>query len=209
MEIFGQQIRAMRQWMKERGQQDKPLIVSEYGVVYKHPTCDGQSMNSGQVVQDFMVATFEYFFNEKDCDIGSPGDECRLVQRWMWYSLDDSGFESNLNPNGSLFSPVSRQITGTGAVYRDYCLSHLSELAYPTVTPTPTNTPTNTPTPTATPTATITPTPTDTPTPTMTPTEAPTSTPTETPTETPTSTPSATPTATPVVYSAYLPLILR
>jgi len=34
--LFVQQIRAFRAWMAARGQQEKPLIVSEYGVLYRH-----------------------------------------------------------------------------------------------------------------------------------------------------------------------------
>ncbi|HRJ41451.1 MAG TPA: hypothetical protein PL105_06215, partial [Caldilineaceae bacterium] len=34
--LFDQQIRAFRGWMAARGQQEKPLIVSEYGVLYRH-----------------------------------------------------------------------------------------------------------------------------------------------------------------------------
>ncbi len=218
MDIFDQQIRAMRQWMKDRGQQDKPLIVSEYGVLYVHPVCDEQEMESNEAVQDFMISTFDYFFNSKDCDIGYPDDECRLVQRWVWYSLDDT---DKFNRHGALFNPYGKFITSTGQVYRQYCLDHLDELAYPTPTPlatntpTPTNTPTVTPTPTNTPTPTSTPTPTNTPmltntpTPTNTPTATPTSMPTATPTETPTPAPTNTPTATPSTYRSYLPLLLR
>jgi len=87
MAVFGQQIRAMRQWMKNRGEQNKPLIISEYGVIYKHPTCDGEPMGSARVVQDFMVRTFDYFFTEKDCDIGFPGDECRLVHELQFHGV--------------------------------------------------------------------------------------------------------------------------
>jgi len=209
LEIFDQQIRALRQWMKDRGQQNKPLIISEYGVMYKHPECDGQSMNSDQVVQDFMVSTFDYFFSAKDCELGDPADECRLVQRWMWFSLDDTGDKTDVNSHGALFRPHAKQITGTGQVYRNYCLDHLDDLAYPTPTPLATNTPTPTDTPTVTPTPTITPTPTNTPTSTPTPTATPTGMPTATPTETPTPAPTNTPTATPTTYRSYLPLLLR
>jgi len=181
MEIFDQQIRAFRQWMKDRGQQDKPLIVSEYGVLYSH-----EGMDDPELVRNFMVSTFDYFFNTKDCDIGYPADECRLVQRWLWWSLDAVRHWSN--QYGALFDPYTLQLTGTGEVFRSYCLEHLDELAEPTPTPTPTDTPT------------ITPTPTETPTPTPTPTFTPTPTDTPTPTETPT------PTPTPW-FPNYLPLI--
>ena len=211
MEIFDRQIRAFRQWMKERGQQNKPLIVSEYGILYQFGDiiCDGQRMLSNAYVQEFMLATFDYFYNTKDCDIGYPEDECRLVQRWAWFSLDDMGIKSHFNPFGALFDPENLWITSTGQVYRDYCLDHLDELAYPTpaasptVTPTSTDTPTptRTPTSTATPTVDLTPTATKTaaitPTPRSTATRTATPTGTHTPSVTPTPTDTATRTATP------------
>ena len=33
MAIFDQQVRAMRTWMKNHGQQNKPLIISEYSLL--------------------------------------------------------------------------------------------------------------------------------------------------------------------------------
>ena len=85
-------IRAFRQWMKERGQQNKPLIVSEYSV--------NMPWFSAEVVRDeFMYPSFEFFLNEKDLNLGYPADEYRLVQRWIWYSLDDDSG----NFNGFLF----------------------------------------------------------------------------------------------------------
>lgn len=232
MDIFDSQIRAFRQWMKDRGQQDKPLIVSEYGVLYKH---DG--MGDPLVVQDFMLSTFDYFLNTKDCELGYPADDCRLVQRWIWWCLDCS--HGVYNRYGALFDAYTLEITDTGRVYRQYSLDHIDELGQPTPTPTPTMTPTPTETPTVTPTMTPTPTPTptaiptmtptstetptatptarptDTPTltatPTLTPTNMPTSTPTSTvaPTHTPTLTPTDTPTAMPTPCLRYLPLMMR
>ncbi|MGQ9839317.1 MAG: hypothetical protein ACUVR4_02085 [Anaerolineae bacterium] len=124
MSIFDQQIRAFRAWMKERGQQDKPLIVSEYGVLYWH---DG--LEDPQVVQDFMIQTFDYFLNTQDCSLGYPADDCRLVERWAWYSLDDKGLTSGFNQYGALFDPITGQITSTGEKFRTYSLTNMPLLA--------------------------------------------------------------------------------
>lgn len=124
MAIFDQQIRAFRGWMKERGQQNKPLIVSEYGVLYWH---DG--LEDPQLVQNFMIQTFDYFLNTKDCTIGYPADDCRLVQRWAWYSLDDKGTTSGFNQYGALFDPITGRITGTGERYRTYSVTNMAKLA--------------------------------------------------------------------------------
>jgi hypothetical protein len=127
MTIFDNQIRAFRQWMKDRGQQNKPLIVSEYGVTYP----DGlHGVNFGPaVVQDFMIKSFDYYLYTKDCSIGMPSDGCRLVQRWSWFCLAGVEPAWGINNYVALFDPVSRQITSTGAKYREYSLSHLHELA--------------------------------------------------------------------------------
>lgn len=124
MTIFDQQIRAFRAWMKERGQQNKPLIVSEYGVLYWH-----EGLEDPQVVQDFMIKTFDYFLNTRDCSLGYPADDCRLVQRWAWYSLDDKGISSGFNQYGALFDPITRRITGTGEKFRTYSLTNMQVLS--------------------------------------------------------------------------------
>lgn len=84
--IAWEHIRAFRTWMREKGQQDKPLIITEYGVNMP-PHFVGFSP---QEVRDyFMYPSFNYFLNQTDMDIGYPADGYRLVQRWNWYSLDD------------------------------------------------------------------------------------------------------------------------
>ena len=36
-----------------------------------------------------MIQTFDYFLNTKDCNLGYAADQCRLVQRWNWYSFNE------------------------------------------------------------------------------------------------------------------------
>ena len=124
MVIFDQQIRALRTWMKERGQQNKPLIVSEYGVLYNHIT----EADTAQEVQDFMIKTFDYFLNTQDCSLGYAADNCRLVQRWSWYSFNDNGQNSGFNRFANLFDPLTFQITSTGMRFREYSLRNLDRL---------------------------------------------------------------------------------
>ena len=116
LEIFDRQIRAFRQWMKDRGQQHKPLIVSEYGILYHHV-----GMEHPDLVRTFMQDTFHYFVNAKDCTLGYPADDCRLVQRWAWWSLDDRHF----NRYGRLFDPDSRTMTPLGQSFRAFTREHL------------------------------------------------------------------------------------
>lgn len=119
MTIFKAQIVAFREWMKARGQQQKPLIVSEYGVLFHNglinPAWGG---NDPTHVQNFMIDTFDYFANTADCTLGYLADGCRLVQRWNWYSLDDTW--GSFNPHSRLFDPDSGEITETGLRFQEY-----------------------------------------------------------------------------------------
>lgn len=125
LNIFAQQIHDFRQWMKDHGQQNKPLIVSEYGVLYSNDLM-GFSATDPQVVQNFMVGSFNYFLNTKDCALGLPTDDCRLVQRWNWYSLEDAN--GTFNPYGRLFDPQSLQITATGEEFRAFVMQYMDVL---------------------------------------------------------------------------------
>ncbi len=101
MTYFRQQIEAFRRWMAEKGQQNKPLIVSEYGILFH----EGLGYDYERV-RRFMLATFDYFMNAADPQIGYPADGYRLVQRWAWYSLDDPSFEQDEYPTWSaLYDP--------------------------------------------------------------------------------------------------------
>ncbi len=117
MEIFDDQIRAFRKWMKDHGQQNKPLIVSEYGILYHHV----DRMYDPDVVREFMLDTFDYFMNEKDCELGYPADDCRLVQRWAWFSLDSVVF----NQYARLFDPWNLGMSGLGRSFAGYTEQHL------------------------------------------------------------------------------------
>ncbi len=118
MTVFRDQIRLFRQWMKDHGQQQKPLIVSEYGIVYRHA-----GMENLALVQSFMTQTFDYFMTAKDCSLGYAEDECRLVQRWAWYSLDDNN--PNFNAYAYLINPATGQLTPTGQTFADYAQRYL------------------------------------------------------------------------------------
>ena len=110
LEIFKQQIVDFRRWMKEKGERDKPLIVSEYGILmpedYGFPY---------EMVRDFMYETFDYFLTAADDNLGYPDDGNRLVQRWAWYSLSDRRY-----PTGNLFDPETKEITLLGMDYGSY-----------------------------------------------------------------------------------------
>jgi hypothetical protein len=110
MAIFRKQIREFRQWMKDRGQQNKPLIVTEYGILmpaeYGFPP---------QNVERFMRDTFEFFRTAADPDLGYPADGGRLVQRWCWFSLISERY-----PTGDLLRSNAAGLTSLGKAFAKY-----------------------------------------------------------------------------------------
>ncbi|HXF60217.1 MAG TPA: hypothetical protein VNK95_01290 [Caldilineaceae bacterium] len=92
--LVEEQIRRMRAWMRARGQQDKPLWITEYGILmpesYGFPP---------ERVRRFLLGSFDLFRTLRDPSLGYPADEGRLVQRWVWFSTDD-----RLYPTGNLFT---------------------------------------------------------------------------------------------------------
>jgi hypothetical protein len=117
MTIFGQQIRDFRIWMKEHGERNKPLIVSEYGILMP------ESLGFDEPrVEAFMLATFDYFLDTKVSWLGYAADDNRLVQAWNWYSLDDEDFEGQ-ESHSHLFDPDTKSLTALGRAYRDYTSS--------------------------------------------------------------------------------------
>ena len=111
--IFRQQIVAFRRWMKARGQQGKPLVVTEYGILM--PTDYGFPPEK---VERFMLETFEFFRMAADPETGYPADDHRLVQRWCWYSLVDRRY-----PTGNLLDSDTGALTPLGEAYGAYAHS--------------------------------------------------------------------------------------
>lgn len=89
--VLPEYIRAFRTWMKERGQQSKSLIITEFGVSMPDWVMVGE-FTPEKVRDRHMYPGLDYVLNEKDYDIGNPADEYRLVQSTWWWSLDaDAG----------------------------------------------------------------------------------------------------------------------
>ena len=94
MDVFAEQIVAMRQWMKNHGEQQKPLILSEYSILYSFTNGDGSCWEdefgncfTHARVSTFMDNTFDYFNNHRDANLGYALDGNRLIQQWLWFSM--------------------------------------------------------------------------------------------------------------------------
>jgi hypothetical protein len=117
MAIFRQQIVDFRRWMAEHGQRDKPLVVTEYGILMP----EDYGFTPERVTQ-FMTQTFDYFLTARDPQLGNPADDNRLVQSFVWFSSGDKTF-----PAGNLFNPDTLATTPVGQAFKKY-LAHLDGL---------------------------------------------------------------------------------
>lgn len=129
-----------RRWMKAQGEQEKPLIISEYGALMPSEFL-GETKEAGdQVVIQFMRQSFDFFLHTTDPELGDPHDGYRLVQRWLWFSLNDPPFHYSeehqawIGFNGGLFEWPNEgwpgKLTPFGEAFAAYTSALLS-------TPTP------------------------------------------------------------------------
>ena len=116
IDLFKEQVIRFRQWMADRGYRDTPAFLSEFGILMPpgifNPDFDNARVNA------FMDESFDFLMNTTDPDIGYPGDNNRLVQRFAWYSVDDL-----VNHNGYLFDPnlpTANSRTEMGDNFADY-----------------------------------------------------------------------------------------
>jgi len=115
LDLVEQQTRDFRRWMAGQGEQTKPLIISEYGVLFPEYIVDenGHNFNSDRVAA-FLTGSFDLFRGLRDPQYGLPADDDRLVQGWAWYSLNDRYF------NGALFDSFTKQATPLGIAFQNY-----------------------------------------------------------------------------------------
>lgn len=130
--IFREQVVAMRQWMKARGQQNKPLIISEFGLLYPYIFQNnawflldeqGRPFDPPRVTK-YLQETMNFLETAVDPALGYPIDSNRLVQQWLWYSIvtnpSESGGSSNLiSTNFASFTPGdAAALTTMGQAFR-------------------------------------------------------------------------------------------
>jgi hypothetical protein len=108
-----QQVRRMRAWMAAHGQTDKPLWVTEYGLLLP-----AELGFTPEVAADFMRGSFDLFRTLRDEETGYAADDHRLVQRWIWFSTN---FPEH--PAGNLFDDTG-QPTLLMQTMADYLAEH-------------------------------------------------------------------------------------
>lgn len=115
MTIFMANIRAFRQWMWQRGYGERPLAVTEFGILMPF-----EYGFAAEAVAEFMGQTFDFFLTARDESVGYAPDDYRLVQWWFWYSLHDP----DLYPTGNLYERQTGQLTTLGEAWRMYMEAH-------------------------------------------------------------------------------------
>ncbi len=110
LEIFKQNLIDFRAWMAERGYRDKPLALTEFGILlptdYGFPEEDVAAFMTGAL--DFLVTTANA--------TGYPPEDGRLVQWWFWFSIHDAnGYQT-----GDLYDPSMGRLTYLGQTYAAY-----------------------------------------------------------------------------------------
>jgi hypothetical protein len=116
LDLFKEQVIRFRQWMADRGYRDTPAFLSEFGILMP-PGIFSPDFDSARV-NELMNESFDFLLNTTDPNIGYPGDNNRLVQRFAWYSVDDK-----VNHNGFLFDanlPVASSRTAMGDNFAAY-----------------------------------------------------------------------------------------
>lgn len=108
--LFAYQVLTFRRWMADHGYRDRPLIVSEYGVVMP----EEYGFDAARVAT-FLERSFDFFLTATDAELGYPEDGNRLVQAWCWFSLGDDRY-----PTGNLFDPATGQLTPLGEAWQRY-----------------------------------------------------------------------------------------
>ena len=120
IDIFRQRVIALRSWMANKGERDKPLWITEYGSLMPpiDPPGGPDYYNvSDEDTANYMLATFNFMLSATDDQTGLPGDNNKLVQRWFWYSLNDHRY----NFGGSIFDPDNgNTLTLVGQSFQNY-----------------------------------------------------------------------------------------
>jgi hypothetical protein len=109
-EIFEENLLQFRAWMDQEGYGERPLAVTELGVLL--PKDYGFS---DEVIGKFMIEAFDFLSNSSG-EYGWEQDDNRLFQWWFWYSL----YDNYVFPTGDLFDSEQQVLTPLGKIMRDY-----------------------------------------------------------------------------------------
>jgi len=119
--IFKSLVMDFRSWLYRNGYVDKPLIVSEWGVLMPFWFLANEGVTEGDA-ENFIRNAIQFMEVATDPVLGYSADNYRLIQRNILYSLDDdSTFEGGFDRWGSylLRSTPPYTVTAIGAFYQE------------------------------------------------------------------------------------------
>jgi hypothetical protein len=94
--VFMSLIAELRTWMRERGYQNKPLIITEFGALLPLWYLDDFGFTQDDI-DNFIADAISYMNSATVANLGYPADNYRLVQQAALYSLDDDSVFSSLS----------------------------------------------------------------------------------------------------------------
>jgi hypothetical protein len=109
IDLFVEHITNFRDWMAANGYSDKPLAITEMGILM--PADYGFPI---EVVGQYMRDAFDYLQTATG-ENGLAADGGRLVQYWFWFILYDPVYTT-----GNLFNIEQMQLTELGEIYQAY-----------------------------------------------------------------------------------------
>jgi hypothetical protein len=136
--------------MRDHGQLNKPLILSEFSILYPYEIDPdgcfladefGQCFDPDRVI-DYLNNTFDYLESAAVSGLGYPLDGDRLVQQWAWFSINNGsavGSVSNLLEEDKQSGNLG-DLTEVGQVFQSRVLGQTSyvnlvpgQMSYPVV----------------------------------------------------------------------------
>ena len=113
---FKRNVLAFREWMSDRGYRNKPLAITEFGILEMNIV----GISPETLISQYLWDTFSWLDEASDEQIGFPFDGNRLVQRWAWFSLADS-----IYPISDLADLGEDEFSEIGLTFREYNLERL------------------------------------------------------------------------------------
>lgn len=110
IQLFQQNLINFRKWLKEKGYQETPLAITEYGILLPDEFGFDQ-----EFIADYLLAVNQWMIDYKDPEIGFPQDEYRIIQKFAWFSLSDSSF-----PDANLANFEEGTLTLVGEAFQDF-----------------------------------------------------------------------------------------
>ena len=140
--LFAKQVEDMRRWMADHGQQTKPLILSEFSLIYPNEQDGGSCWVQDEFgkcftqdrVLEFMDNTLTYLNTARNESFGFALDDNRLVQQWLWFSIANTPSVGNIS-DLVVYDNQSGSLTGLTPVGERYLAWTQSEQLFPNLIP--------------------------------------------------------------------------